>query len=817
MYSSTDRAAVLGEGRANTTPGSRVDIYVAPALQAYLRLDTGEVVAVPAENATELNNEFDRWSRLMHDKLLANEVLAVCDERLAMIALEKGKLPNVKDPLLDETEREAKQTQLFAIQWRDEATAKLRDELKPLAKLGDSGAKLIEMIPLMEKEGDKPYQQKAIKDHGEWKRDALDLKKRWGFRSGAGLRDKIAQEARYMGGGPLKVMNSDKLKANWPKLKDRKELKWSEVYKTDSAGKRRIDRSKMRQYLGEQVQSLKLSSKDFIKLEIENCGTLGPETLARWNENAHIERSGEVEIMGAKVGDIDLSAEAAAMRYFSGGSLAGEISPLKGNVFIKAEGSAEVAFAEGRACADFYFPSKEGLLLTFYDLAQIEAIVNGKSPGQPYDLGAVRFAAAAELSGVLGVSVAGEVSIGVEMVDIETKDVDGKTKAGKAPRINGSRQRTKRRSSANVTGKGADWTNKAGLDAEVNFFAGARGGLQLKGAVQWRNPHNEAKAFEDFAAVAPKLEGMAGLAGEAKLAVDYVDGIFRITAHAGLCFGVGASGEVSLAVGVKQIGSFVFWAYYTLGHAGFRSLEFVAKEAFAVWKNLIYLAVCEGKAVEEYFSASFQDIIDSVDDIEAKLAKADASIGLGQSILADPESVRFSPPETKGMLLYQLTRFSFANWLKDGTGTHLGDDYLPTQRKAALMVLRQAQSRADMDNIIQHMGVRGEKGDHQANMELLKRFFAAEGPRGLDVPFNRTQYQNDFQDMRRRLGDKDFLAMGGDFGAWYAQTHAALADDMRRGYPALDNSTLEYALQKDMTKDHPLFASSERGFYGDIA
>jgi len=817
MYATDERAAVLGEGRANTTEMSRVEVRVAPTPQAYLRLDTGEVVAVPPEDVTELNNEFDRWSRLMHEKLLANEVLAVCDERLSLIAQERGKNPEVKDPVLDEIEKDAKQSQLFAIEWRDQATEKLRDELKPLAKLGDGGAKLIEMIPLMENAGDKPHQLKANKDSGDWKLDGLDIKRKWGFKSGAGLRDKITQEARYRGVGPLKVMNSDKLKSSWPKIKDKKDMKWAEVYKEDKHGKRRIDRKKMRQYLGEQVQSLKWSSEDFIKLDIENCGTLGPEALERWNENAHIERSGEVEIMGAKVGDIDLSAEAAAMRYFSGGSLAGEISPLKGNVFIKAEGSAEVAFAEGRASADFYFPSKAGLLLTFYDLAQIDAIVNGKSPGEPYSLGPVRFAASAELSGVLGVSVAGEVSVGVEMVDVEAKDVDGNTKSGKVPHIKGSRRKAKRTRKTDVTGKGADWANKAGLDAEVDFFAGARGGLELRGAVQWCNPYSEAKEFEDFAAVAPKLEGMAGIAGEAKLAVEYIDGIFRITAHAGLCFGLGASGEVTLAVGVKQIGSFVFWAYYTLGHAGFRSLEFVAERAFEAWKYVVYLVVCEEWSIERCFNLPERRLNILVNNIENKLAKADANIKLGQSILANPESVRFSPPETKGMLLYQLTRFSIANWLKDGTGAHLGDDYLPTQRKAALMVLRQAQAKADMDNIIQHIEPLGEKGDFQANLDLLKRFFAVEGPHGLNVPFSRTQYQQDFQDMRRSLGDKDFLAMEGDFGAWYDATYAELPLEMRRGYPALDNSTAQFAMQRDMRGDHPLFASSGSGFYSDIA
>lgn len=817
MLAPNEQESALGDGVANTAQGSQVTLAVAPAPLTYLRLDTGEVYGVPARDAVELHNEFDKWNRLMHEKLLANEVLAVCDERMALIAIENAKHPNKVDPTLKEVEEEAKQIQLFAIEWRDEATEKLRTELKPLAKLGDSGAKLIEMIPLMEKKVVKPYQTKEIKEHGDWKLDGLDIKRKWGFKSGAGLRDKVKQEARYKGVGPLKIMNSDQLKSRWPKIKDKKDMKWSEVYKANKDGRRQIDRKKMRQYLGEQVQGLKLKSDDFIKLEIENCGTLGPEALERWNENAHAEGSGEIEVMGTKIGDIDLSAEAAAMRYFSGGSVSGEIAPLKGNVFIKAEGSAEIAFAEAKASADFYFPSKEGLLLTFYDLRQLHEIVNGQPPGEPYSLGAVRFAAAAELSGVLGVSVAGELSIGVEMVDIETKDVDGKTKSGKVPHIKGSRRKAKRKRKADVTGRGADWANKAGLDAEVNFFAGARGGLELRGAVQWRNPYSETKEFEDFASVAPKLEGMAGIAGEAKLAIEFIDGVFRISAHAGLCFGVGASGEVSLAVGVKQIGSFMYWMFYTLGHAGFRSVEFVAKQAFEAWKNVIYLVVCEEWSIERCFNVPEQMLDDLVNGLDHKFAKADANIALGHSILAKPESVRFSPPETKGMLLYQLTRFSFANWLKDGVGAHLGDDYLPTQRKAALMVLRQAQSKGDMDNIIQHIRPRGEKGDHQANMDLLKRFFAAEGPRGLDIPFSRTEYQNEFQDMRRSLGDKDFLAMQGDFGAWYEATYAELPVEMRRGYPALDNSTAQFAMQRDMRGDHPLFASNEHGFYGDIA
>jgi hypothetical protein len=808
-----DDAVILGSGQANTRVGSQVHVDVAPSPEAYLRLDTGEVIGVPAEDATELNNEFDTWNRLMYEKLLANEVLAVCDGRLEAIAREKAKNPNRPDPYLNTQEQEARKVQNWGIQWRDEVTEKLRGELKALDKLGGSGKKLIELIPLVRKQQKTPYQYEGKNE--DWKRDGLDLKKVWSFKSGVGMRNDFKQKDRYRGLGDLRYMNSGKLKKSWPKFKDEKVMKWAEVYQKDKQGNRGVDRKKLRQYLGEQVQGMKVSSKDFVKLEIENIGTLGPEALEKWNADSHVEREGELKAAGVKLGDVDFGAEAAAMRYFSGAGVSGEIAPLKGNVNIKAEGSAEVAFAEGKAGCEFYFPCKEGLLLTFYDLEQISTLAKGGKPGAPYDLGAVRLLASGELSGVIGVSLAGEVSIGVEMVDIETKDVDGKTKSGKVPCIKGSRKKAKRKNKLDVNGKGDDWTNKAGADAEVSFFAGARGGIELQGAVQWRNPHHEDKKFEDFASIAPKLEGMAGLAGEAKLAVEYVDGIFRITAHAGLCFGVGASGEVSIAVGAKQLASFTFWMYYTLGHAGFRSLEFVAKEPFEAWKGITYLMVCEGKVVEKYFGTADHFIHDRLVRWDTAFAKADACLALGNRILATPEKVRFSPPETKGMLIHQLTRFSAANWTEAGLG--LFDNYLPTQRKAVLAVLRQAQTKADMENIIQHIDAQGAKRDYQAKLEDLKRFFAAEGPHGFDMPGTRTQYQDDFQNQMRRVGNKDFVAMNGDFGVWYEEMYASLKDDMTRGYPALDNSTLQYAMQKDMGRDHPLFASSEGGFYSDKA
>ena len=818
--------APIGQGTANTTAGSSVPVHVKAEPMTYLRLDTGEVYAIPAADVPALHNEFDRWNRLIHAQLLANEVLALADERLLLIATAKASNPL---SVSKDIEDDARAGQGLAIKWREEATEAVRQEMQALDKLGSAGSTLIEMVPLMDKAGDKPYQVTPGKANGDWKQKGLDLNRKWNVKTGVGLKDKFEQEARYRGLGPLRYVNSETLgKKNWLKFKDKKSMKWAEVYQKDQSGKRKIDRTKLKQYLGEQVMEAKVSSRDFVKLEISKVGTLGPESLEKWNANAQASGEGKVVWGDVELGDVDFSAEAAAMRYYSGGSLSGEIAPLKGSVNLKAEGSVEVAFAEGKAAGNLYLPSKEGVLLYYLDAEQLVDVARGKAVDSGrYDLGAIRLACSAELKGVIGVSLAGEVSVGVEMKDIDTQDVDGKTKSGKMPQIKGSRRKAKRRKAVDVTGTDDDWKNTAGVAAEVSFFAGAKGGLGISGAVQWRNPHSQDKKFEVFASIAPQLEGMLGLAGSAKLNIDYVDGIFRITAHAGICLGIGAEGTVTMAVGAKQLASFVYWMYYNLLNAGFRSLVFITKEAFAALKYLGYLLVAEGREVATYFGRRERTLMDLVSYWNTKLKKESEALALAERVLANLERVRFTTPESKGMLIYQLTRFGSVSWALERGG--LGNAYLPTQRKAVLAVLRQATIANDLKNVIQHIHPQGEKVSLDRNLGELKNFFAAEGPGGLDLPVTRTEYQNQFQQMVRKTIDPHFIAMGpagtvdqlamnGNFDAWYDTVLPSLLDEPVRGQMALASSDPGYALLRDgLHRDHPLFASAIGGFYRDMA
>ena len=208
--------------------------------------------------------------------------------------------------------------------------------------------------------------------------------------------------------------------------------------------------------------------------------------------------------------------------------------------------------------------------------------------------------------------------------------------------------------------------------------------------------------------------------------------------------------------------------------------------------------------------------------------KARASYDLGQRILANPNQTRFSPPESKGILIYQLTRHGKESFMVE---PGLGSGYLRTQKGAVLAILRQTQLKADIENVIQHIGADGSKGSFSTNLNMLNKFFALEGPGGMDFPGTTTQ-EDQFQEYMHKAGftgqqlsaarqslggEIDQIAMNGDFWGWYEQVTGTLKEDPTRGYVAVANNSMEYALQRDMDKDHPLFASAEGGFYSAVA
>ncbi|GAA5783981.1 hypothetical protein [Chitiniphilus shinanonensis] len=768
----------IKDGATNPRPDSVVATQAEQVL-LFLRPETGEVIGVPPQDSAELRLHYHRWSELIRDYHNANALLFDCENRLQILSAAKAN----KETIPPGIEEEAQKWWDVAVKWRDETNEKLREEMKPLASTAGSGKKLVELIPLMSKEGDKPYAT-TTKNEGP-KIDGTKAKQSWGFASGAGLKDHY----KYPKDLPEKLVyvRSDRLKEGWPKFKDAETVKWADVYKKDANGKRKLDETKLKQYVREQGKKIQLRSSDFVKLDFQKSDSILGDWGRKWNADHTVKHTASTTVGGVQVADIDLTAQAALMRYMYGGSVSGTFDPFKAGVAFKAEGKAEIALAEAKASADLYLPARDGILMCLYDLR-----------GTEFPLGAIRLQVSAALSGVVGASVAAEVSLSVEMKDKELPKVKGKP----GGRRNGRAKKMDVGSAAS--------TDVGGVTAELNAFAGAKADIELKGALQWRNPETQDKDFKDLASVAPSVGGMAGIGASAKFVAQYEDGLFRIQAHASLCVGLGAEGTISLEVNPLQVGSFVLWFNYQLYHANYSNVKIIGETAFDAMRDMSFLAIQAGQEISNYIGRTQRELSTQIVQISAALARAQARQRLAERILATPFALKYSSPETRGMLIYQLSRHGAADAAVTGGG--VGDSYLATQRRAILHVLRQAQTKAGIDNIIQHIDRQGAKGDFDRRLASLKDFFKLEMVGNVDVPFIESHYDDQFREHYeslpgKGLGDGKLAQAGGDFGGWYDTLHASLKDEPTRGLPMVPNDSVQYAMQRQWQDDHPLYAA----------
>jgi len=734
----------------------------------FLRPETGEVIAVPQQEMATLVAEIGHWNSLIATLHDANAQVQYFEEALSTASL--------KSTTLDTSEKaEAENNWRIAIEWQEQVHDACRQKIQSLDKIGSAGKQLVELIPIPSKKKGNNGVTSENKS-GEFKdgKFTKERKRSWG----KGEKKAPSKDWIRPPMGNLVYVPSDKIKTHWPKIKNPKNIKWTDVLAKDAKGNRKIDQTKLREYAIESIKKVKLQSKDFIKLEADVEGSIGSWATA-WNSDTSNQFSTKGKLSAGPItGHIEVDAGAQFMRYLYGGSLNATFQPFKGDVSFRAEGHAEVALAEAKAGCVLYFPCKDGWMWTLP-----AALVDRSASEKDTDLGAVRLMASLELKGVVGASVAAEISLGIEV------------KEGKLPLAKGKRspKRGKRRAKKVQVFGPEKKMAIAGIDVELNAFAGAKADGELKGALQWRHPEDKDKKFETFAEIAPTVGGLAGVGAGAKLTVQYTNGIFKIHADASICIGLGAEGKIGFEVNAKLIGEFIKWFFYQLYHANFKRLEYLQMTAFNAARNLAFIAIYRGEAIEKQFGMLEQLIIERVNAIDAALAKADARQQLAQRIISNPETLRYAPPETKGMLIYQLSRHGGVDWAKSGFG--IGSDFLRDQKEAIKHILLWSHTRADCNNIVQHMSAQGVKGNYAANLAHIRRFLSAEAPRDLDLPGIDSRH-------------------GKDFDEWYNHLRADLKTVPTRGYPVARSDTTEYALQRDGRGDHPLFASSgDRAFY----
>jgi hypothetical protein len=320
--------------------------------------------------------------------------------------------------------------------------------------------------------------------------------------------------------------------------------------------------------------------------------------------------------------NVDLTAEAQLMRYTAGAGLEVNFKPFQGNFFdkrdknwkdsvkraaksgafgIKASAEASFAVAEGRVGTQWYWPHYAGWHAT------------PSVAGQTFELGFWRFYGEIILAGGAGASVAIEANLGITVTG-------GKQGIRGIPPANKNKSGVK-------TSAGAE----AGLDA----FAGVRGSIDAKGALQWLNPEGQASQgkpikvdspvaeYKDMAEVDAGVAGMAGASIKGAFTFAHKDGMFVIHAKLGACLGLGGDATMTFKAGTATIGEFFKCMAYQLKRADFHKIaDAITDEAFKTYSRVMYMVIAQGRKLTDFTNKSIQAISDEFNDLIDTINKA---------------------------------------------------------------------------------------------------------------------------------------------------------------------------------------------------
>ena len=137
------------------------------------------------------------------------------------------------------------------------------------------------------------------------------------------------------------------------------------------------------------------------------------------------------------------------------------------------------------------------------------------------------------------------------------------------------------------------------------------------------------------------------------------------------------------------------------------------------------------------------------------LDNEDKRVALMNSIIANPDQLKYTPPETKGSIISQLMNFNALDIIDQRNQKKDASKWGVMQlRKAAIMYcFKWVQSKADYNNVMQHMtAIPAEgKGSAEVNEKALLSFLGMT-EFGLMGSYS-TQYDQNIHTLYQRLPD----------------------------------------------------------------
>ena len=360
--------------------------------------------------------------------------------------------------------------------------------------------------------------------------------------------------------------------------------------------------------------------------------------------------------------------------------------------------------------------------------------VTPQTPDGVCNMGALRFAMKLVLSGSVGASAAIELGVTVDWSGEMGKGygIKGRPATLTAPPLPGQQQVNLKTSTIPEAQGGG----------EIGVFVGAQAGGNISGAIEWFDPHpddtpvaigvekdnkpivNKEKKFAAIAKLEAGMTVQAGAGGSGVFYITYIQGRFRIYCKAALCWGVGAKGEVGFEVDGSSFAAFMKSFLYMLRNVDYQKLEqMMAGDAFRSLCAIPIIMAAQGIQAGEAMLKNMGIILRR---IETDLEDENKRVHLMNSILSNPDQLKYTPPETKGAVIATLIDQNWVDWLDPRNQNNdffsvnswkLGP--LKRRKQAVFMALKWIQSQADYNNVMQHLTL--SPGEKKGNKELNEK------------------------------------------------------------------------------------------------
>lgn len=141
----------------------------------------------------------------------------------------------------------------------------------------------------------------------------------------------------------------------------------------------------------------------------------------------------------------------------------------------------------------------------------------------------------------------------------------------------------------------------------------------------------------------------------------YINSRFRIYCKAALCWGVGAKGSLGFEVDGNSFAAFMKSFLYMLRNVDYQKLEQMMKgDAFRALCAIPLVMAAQGiQAID----AMYKESSNIIDGLKLDLEDEDSRVKLMESILNNPDQLKYTPPETKGAVIATLIDNNWADWI----------------------------------------------------------------------------------------------------------------------------------------------------------